>query len=262
MATAKTKVKTVKVEREDKSYRLLKYAPLTFELKTGRDNNLVIFDEATDDTRAIKHCPNEKSIFVDEQSKLGVVKSIVFIHGVLHVGAKEVRTQEFLDSHPKNGSVFAVIDNQIEAQDMLDYEDTILDMKLLIRKKSKEEGGIEEIRVIVSALTSDISTASKMSPAELRYAAFELIESNPQRFLNDEGEISIFDDSSITRKAISQQAFASGVITLSPDAKQILWSDNKHAICSVPQGKGYTDFFASYLATDDGIEVMKELDKR
>lgn len=254
--------KTKLQERVDKSYRLLQYQPLTFELKTGRDNNLVVFDEVTNDTRAIKHCPNEKSIFVDDQSKLGVVQSIVFINGVLHVRGTDVRTQEFLDIHPGNGSKFEVINQAADAQELLEWEDTILDMKNVIREKAREDNGIEEIRVLVTALTSDISGASSMSAPELRFAAFELVESNPDRFLNDEGEISIFDDSNITRKAISVNAFASGVVTLSPDARQVLWSDNKAPICSVPQGKDYIEFFADYLKTDDGIEVMKEVNKR
>lgn len=249
-------------ERVDKSYRLLRYTPLTFELKTGRDNNLIVFDEETNDTRAIKHCPNEKSIFVDDQSKLGVVQSIIFINGILNVEARDVRTQEFLEMHPGNGTKFEEVNNAVDAQELLDWEDTILDMKSIVRKKAREDNGIEEIRVLVTALTSDISGASVMSAPELRFAAFELIESNPERFLDDDGEISIFDDSNITRKAISVNAFASGVITLSPDARQVLWSDNKSPICSVPSGKDYVQFFADYLKTDDGIEVMKEVSKR
>lgn len=260
MATAKKVAK--KEVREDKSFRLLKYSPLTFELKTGRDNNLIIHDENTNDTRAIKHCPNEKSIFVDAQSKLGVVKSIIFINGILNVRGNEVRTQEFLEAHPSNGSIFEIVDQSADADDMLEWEDLILDMKTVIRKKAREENGEEEIRVLVSALTSDIAQTAKMSPSQLRYMAFELVDSNPERFVNDEGEISIFDDSDITRKAISNNAFSSGVVTLSPDARQVLWGDNKAPICSVPQGKSYTQFFADYLKTDDGIEVMKELNKR
>lgn len=261
-----TKAKKQAVERVDKSYRLLKYSPLTYELKTGRDNNLVVFDpnanNGAGDTRAIKHCPNEKSIFVDEQSKLGVVESIIFVNGVLHVPATKVRTQQFLELHPSLGKTFEEINQEADAQDMLEWEDLILDMKTEIRKKAREEGGIEEIRVLVSALTSDIGGTAKMSPAELRYAAFELVESNPDRFINDDGEISIFDDSDITRQAIANNAFASGVVTLSPDSKSILWSDNKSPICSVPSGKTYRKFFAEFLKTEDGIEVMKELNKR
>jgi len=255
-----------KKERVDISYRLLKYSPLTYELKTGRDNNLIVFDPEANgglgDNRAIKHCPNEKSIFVDEQSKLGVVEPIIFINGVLHVPKDKVRTQEFLEIHPSRGKTFDVINQEADAKEMLDWEDMILDMKTIIRKKSREEGGIEEIRVLVSALTSDIAGAANMSESELRYAAFELVESNPNRFINDEGEISIFDDSDITRQAIANNAFASAVITLSPDSRNILWSDNKSVICSVPRGVGHRKFFADYLKTEDGIEVMKELNKR
>jgi len=254
--------KQTKQALEPKSFRLLKYQPLTFELKTGRDNNLLIFDEETENTRAIKHCPNEMSIFVDKQSDRAIVKSIIFINGFLNIDGKDVRTIEFLMNHPSRGKVFDVIDDEADAKDALDWEDTILDIKTAIRQKSKEENGIEEIRVVVAALTNDIGGTANMSPAEVRYAAFELVETNPQRFLDDNEEISIFEDASIVRKATAQGAFTSGVVTLSGDARQILWSDNKSPICSVPSGKDYIDYFAQYLGTEDGINVMKELDKR
>ncbi len=262
MAKAKVKAPAKGKERKDMSYRQLRNTSLTFELKTGRDNNLIIFDEETENTRAIKHCPNEASIFVDKQSKLGVVKPIIFVNGLLHVSKNNIRTQEFLALHPGLGSTFDIVDEESNAKEMLDYEDAILDIKTAIRKKSKEEGGIEEIRVMVGALTSDVSNAAILSPSELKYMAYELAETNPNRFLNEEGEVAIFDDSSITRQAIAQQAFISGVVSLSPDAKTIVWSDNKAPICSVPTGRSHTTYFAQFLETEDGISVMKEIDKR
>lgn len=260
MAT-KAKAKSGR-ELKPVSYRQLQNSSLTFELKTGRDNNLVVFDEESQITRAIKHCPNQKSIFVDEQSGMAVVKPIVFVNGVFHTEPRDVITQDFLALHPGLGRTFEVIDDEADTQDMLEYEDIILDIKSAIRNKSKEEGGIEEIRVVVGALISDVGQAANMSPSELRYAAYEQAETNPNRFLNDEGEIAIFDDASITRQAISQQGFLSGVISLSPDARSVIWSDNKAVICSIPAGKSYTKYFAEYLGTEDGIAVMKELSKR
>ena len=62
VATPVAKKKRVLTPKE---YRLKKYQPLTFELKTGRDNDLIIFDESEETNRAIRHCKNEKSIFVD-----------------------------------------------------------------------------------------------------------------------------------------------------------------------------------------------------
>ena len=252
----------VKKELKPVSYRQKRNSSLTFELKTGRDNNLVVFDEESQVTRAIKHCPNQKSIFVDEQSNMAVVKPIIFVNGVYHTEPRDVITQHFLSLHPGLGKTFEVIDDEADTQDILEYEEIILDIKNVIRMKSKEEGGIEEIRVVVGALISDVGQAANMSPSELRYAAYEQAESNPNRFLDDEGEITIFEDASITRQAIAQQSFLSGVVSLSPDGKAVIWSDNKAVICSVPTGKNYTMYFSEYLGTEDGIAVMQELNKR
>ena len=39
-----------------------------FMLKTGRNKRLLSFDESKGYQRAIRNCPNEQSIFIDEQS--------------------------------------------------------------------------------------------------------------------------------------------------------------------------------------------------
>ena len=254
---------TKKNERKDLSFRLLRHpSELSFELKTGRDNNLTVYDEKEDVLRAIKHCPNEKSLYVDQQSKHSVVEPIIFVNGIYHVPKKRAQTQDFLLMHPSRGIIFELVDEGKDAQELLDVEDLILDMKAEVRKRAKKEGGIEEIRVLVGVLTNDVAHAAQMSAPELKVAMYDLIESNYERFLNDDGEISIFDDTEITRTAIAQHAFLSGVVSLSPDAKQVIWGDTKKPICSIPIGKAHEEYFAQFLGTEDGVLVAKEIDKR
>lgn len=261
---SQTKAKTKKRVLEPREYRLLKYQPLTFELKSGRDHDLIVFDDTpgVETNRAIRHCKNEKSIFVDEQSDKAVVNNIIFTNGTLMTEAQDVITQDFLNAHPSNGKLFEMIDDAADARQVVDEEELILDIKQAIRNKAKEKNGEETLRVVVSVLISDVSRASKMSLDELKNEAYYAVDENPHRFCDDSGEITIFDDSDITRKAVAQQAFISGVITLSPDAKRIIWGDNKATICVVPVGKNHIEYFSTFLETEEGLTVMKEIDKR
>ena len=245
-----------------KEYRLLKYQPISFELKTGRNKKLLVFDEDKQENRPIRHCPNEKSIYVDEQSDGAYVEPIVFFNGLLETKETELSTQRFLDTHPSKDIIFELIDDAKDAEDLIEMEEIILDIKQAIRKKAREENGLEELRVIVSVLISDVSGTAKMSAAELKNAAYLCVDENPYRFIDEGGNVTIFDDSDITRKAVAQQAFNSGVISVTADSRRIQWSDNKATICNIPTGKNYLEYFATYLETEEGLDVMREIDKR
>lgn len=245
-----------------KNYRLLNYEPLTFTLKVGRDNRLLVFDADKGINRAIRHCPNEKSIYVDEQSSTAVVEPIIFLKGLLATNEQEVITQQFLDIHPKHGYVFAVIDKGADAVTMVDEEELALDVKQAIRTKSKEDAGIEELRIITSVLLSDAAAVAKMSLAEIKTALYDLVDSNINRFVDDNGDVSVFDDVEIKRAAITQHAFNSGVIQITADGGKVIWRDTKTTICHVPVGQSAKEFFTDFLGTEDGLQVAVEISKR
>ena len=259
--TDKKPIKALK-KLTPKEYRLIHFQPLTFTLKVGRDNSLLVFDKETGMNRAIRHCPGENSIFIDEQSPNAVVSPIIFLKGLLSTKETEVLTQKFLEAHPKNGTVFQVVDSEADATDIADLEELRLDVKSAIRNKAKEDTGIEELRLIVSVLISNVSEASKMSPAEIKNTLYNLVDENINRFIGDNEEITIFDDVEIKRAAISQHAFNSGVIRVSADGSKIMWSDNKATITHVPVGKNHLEFFSKYLGTEEGLQVAVEVSKR
>ena len=263
MATKKAVAKKPAAqERIAKEYRHLKYQSPTFTLKVGRKSSLLIFDEVAGVNRAIRHCPGEKSIFVEEQSKDAVVVPIIFLHGLLDTKETDVITQKFLDNHPSNGILFEVIDNESDATDIAGIEELRLDVKQAIRVKAKEDAGIEELRLITAVLISDVSAASKMTAPELKNALYDLVETNLGRFVNDEGEVSIFDNVEIQREALTQHSFNSGVIQVSADGSKVMWSDNKATICQVPVGQSHLDFFTKFLGTEQGLQVAVEISKR
>jgi len=264
MATkrATTAKKTVVTERKAKNYRLLRYQPLTFTLKVGRNNSLLVPDENTGYTRAIRHCPGERSIFVDEQSESAVVVPIIFLKGLLETKESDVLTQQFLDVHPKNGGVFELIDTAADATDITDMEELKIDVKQAIRAKAKEDTGIEELRIITSVLISNASEAAKMESSEIKNSLYSLVDENVNRFVDDNGEVSIFDDLEIKRAAITQHAFNSGKIQVSADGGKVMWADNKATICLIPIGQSHLDFFSKFLGTEEGLQVAVEISKR
>ena len=263
MAT-KTRGKAASTKKQliDKSYRLTQISPLTFELKSGVDGRLNIFDERKGLRRAIRHCPYEQSIFIDEQQSNPVVEPIIFINGIYNTGYQDQITQEFLDNHPDNGVKFELIDDEKDARDLADLEDMILDVKAAVRAKVKEKNGIEQLRIVLSAITSDLAGVSKMSVHELKMKAYELAESNVSRFVNDEGEVTMFDNADFMRHALAQEAFNAGVLTLSSDSTKILWADDKGTVANIPAGMKHTDFLAEFLATEQGIAVAREINER
>lgn len=263
MSTAKKAAsKTSAPKLTAKNYRLLKYQPLTFTLKVGRNNSLLVPDPSTGYMRAIRHCPGEQSIFVDEQSEHAVVQPIIFLKGLLETRETDVITQQFLDAHPKRGGVFELIDNTADAIDIADMEELKIDVKQAIRAKAKEDAGVDELRIIVSVLTSNAAEAAKKSIPELKNTLYDLIEENVTRFVNDKGEVSIFDDVDIKRAAITQHAFNSGKIQVSADGSKVMWADSKNTICLIPTGHSHVEFFSRYLGTEEGLQVAVEISKR
>jgi hypothetical protein len=245
-----------------KRYRLLKFQPLQFILNVGHGKPILVFDESMGINRAIRHCPGEKSIYVDEQSPDAVVEPIVFSNGFLDTLETDVITQRFLEAGPKYGVLYELIDEAGDAAEIADMEETKLDIKQAIRNKSKEDTGEEEMRIVVSVLTSDAISTAKMTLPELKNSLYSLVEDNPSRFLDDSGNVGIFDDVKIKRAALAQHAFNSGVIKVSVDGGKIMWTDNKATICLVPMGQNHVEFFSEYLSTDDGIQVVQEISKR
>lgn len=264
-AAAKKSAAKKEIQREDKVYRY-KYASKTAAIKCGRGKQNILITEFEGEPigrqRAIRHCPAEESIFKDEQAEDAEVVPIVFVDGLFEAKGYEVRTQEFLDNHPNLGTTFFRVDPGADAKAYADEEDMRTDAKIAVRKKMKEEGGEEVLRIIVTALTSDAGAAASMSPSELKATLYNEIDSNVHRFTNDEGEVTIFDDQEIIREAIANHAFNSAVVQISADGSGVVWTSNSKQICAVPEGVDHREYFAEYLGTKEGLQVAREIKKR
>jgi hypothetical protein len=266
MPKAKAKAKVKAAGRKEREYRLCNdMAPLSWIIKTGGKGDLLTFDEAEGRNRAIRHCRNEKSIYVEEQSEHAILDPIVIERGRLVVPATEVITQDFLDQSPDNksngGNVFEEVDADKEAEESLKREDLILDLKQEVRDMQKKEEGIINLQSLVAVLKGSTVTAAKFTSSELRREIFLEIDRNPERFIDENGNSELFGED-IKRRHIALLALASDTIRTSGDGRRVIWTKGGETITNIPAGVKPTDHLFEFLESDEGIIVLEEMQKR
>lgn len=249
--------------RKDRSYKLCDNSKgISYYLKSGRNKKLLIYDEDIQYKRPIRHCPNEKSIYIDEQSEHAVVSPIIFNQGLLQVYLTDPITQEFLNKHPDNGLIFEEIDTLKEDTKYVDRDELILEIKQTILSKSKEEEGILYLEMVVSKLTGSYEQSSKKTITELKRILYQEAENNPEYFTDKNGNINVFDNEALIRQYITLNALKSGVIKKSMNGTTMLWTKDNTEIVTAPQGINLVDYFSDYLSTDNGMLVLQEIERR
>lgn len=256
-----------KSDLKAKSYRLLNdRAGMAFMLKVGRKGDLLVYDESVGYNRAIKHCPNEKSIFQDEQSDYAIVVPLIFESGYLETKPTEIQTQRFLDAHPDNaingGGLFEEVNDEKEAQNDIVKEELVLDIKQAIRDKEKEKDGIYALESLTAVLKGSVAAVRDMSKSEMKREIYKFVDENPYRFVDNKGNVNIFDDESVNRKYLTLRAISEGVITVAPNNRSVMWGNDKSVIINVPLGIKPVEHFSDYLSTDEGMLILDEIVKR
>lgn len=261
---------------KSKSYRLTDdRSGESFMLKTGKKGTLSVYDPEyklpngdKGARRAIRHCPNQKSIYIDEQDKHALVQPIIFINGYLEVSGDQPITQQFLDNHPSNdanssdGGWFELVDDELEAREAIQDEELKMDIMYAVRQMAKKEDGIHELKAVVSVLTGSVEQTYQMGIEELKSVIYNEIDADPRYFTDEKGNVTIFDDDSIKRKYIVLRALREGVIRKSLNGRAIEWGRDKKVIATAPRSVDLVDFFAEYLQSEDGILVMDEIVRR
>lgn len=235
-------------------------------LKSGKKGNLTYFDEEEGTRKAIRHCPNQKSIFLGEQDSFALVTPIIFMAGRLEVKGDQPITQQFLDSHPDNkangGYWFESIDEEKEARESIQLDELKADIMYQIRQKSKEENGLQELSAVVSVLEGSVEAASRMGIESLKRILYNEVDVNPMYFTNDSGEVNIFDDEVGNRTYIVLQALQNGILAKSDNKRSIVWAKDKKVIATAPRSIDLIEYFVDFLTEDEGILILEEIAKR
>jgi hypothetical protein len=236
------------LERKTKVYTIPKGGGIIFRMKS----DAIIFDKETGKNRQIRYCPNEPSIFSDEQSSNAIRSHILFEEGILIVPETQSNLQEFLDTHPMNrvngGGTFELVNTERKAEVDLDQEFLLHDAISLVRSKS-----IDELMPI--AIYLGVNTDQKN--AELKRELLLEAKANPKRF------IELFDNPTVQVRATIKKAVDFQILNSKPDG--MYWFDSNRLIVASPVGQDSIKVMTQFCLTEKGSttyeSVREELEK-
>jgi len=209
---------------------------------------VTIYDRENDTVREIRYCPNEPSIFVDEQSDNAVKEAIIFRNGKLFVPKEKPNLKKFLDAHPSNfengGKVFKAVNVTRDAEAELDKEFATIEAVSFVREKD-----INDLLPVAIFYGININKSS----SEIKFDLLKQAKSNPQDF------ISSFDSPTVKARSIIYQASEYQILKVTKSS--VRWFDNNKEIISVPVGEDPIDIMTRFCLTDKGsvtFEAVKE----
>lgn len=265
MATKAKVEKTAKLQ--NKTYRLSDdRSGESCMIKTGKKGTLTIFDEETQRRRAIRHCPNQRSIYMDEQDEFSLVVPIIFEYGQLEVGGQDPITQLFLDAHPANtingGGWFEAVDEEKEAQESISSEELKNDIMYAVRQMANSKDGLHELSAVAAVLLDSVDEASRMGIESLKRVIYNEIDNDPYYFVDEKGNVTIFDDDVIKRKYLILRAIKEAIIKKSPNNRSMVWVKDGKVIATAPRSIELIEYFSDYLSTEEGMLVLEEITRR
>ena len=235
-------------ELKDRSYVLSGgMSPLTYKI---RSVGMLWFDEDKKINRELRYAPNQKSLFVDEQDDRVQIEHVIFENGALYVPRTNVVLQQLLSNyHPEAGKVWEEIDELQEAVDDIDQIELELEALKLV-----QELEIEHLEAILrTELGSEVTT---MSSKEIKRDCYLFAKNNPSLFTE------IANDEDIKLRNLANRSVENGVVNLTDDNTTFKWSKTGKKILTVPFDEHPYTAFARFLKTDDGINVMKAIEKK
>tara|TARA_R100000353_G_scaffold29907_1_gene24676 strand:+ start:56 stop:880 length:825 start_codon:yes stop_codon:yes gene_type:complete len=258
VAVAEPKKETPKVvkpewEVKDRLYLLKgRRTPLTLTIpgKHTRKHALLWFDPKTQKQREIRYATNMSSPLADEQKGEATLGHIVFRDGKLTVPAKNIALQKLLSIyHPLKDKVYYEFKPIQNAEDELDVIEWEIDALNAARNID-----IDQAEAIMRVELG--SKVGLMSSKEIKRDLLLFAKRNPKLF------IELAKDENVMLRNLAIRAEEEGVITLSQDQRTFYWGSNNRKLMNVPFDENPYSAFASFLKTDEGVEIYKSIDKK
>lgn len=197
------------------------------------------YDSTLNSVRAIRYCPNEPSIYTDEQSPYATREHIIFEEGVLAVPVNKPNLAAFMDAHPENvvngGSTFALLESGKKAEEEMISEFLVHDAITVLKDKQIKD-------LLPVAMYYGINT--RQSNAEIRRELLREAKANPSAF------IASFDNPIVSVKAEIMEAIEYQIIKVSEDG--VYWFDSNRLIIAIPVGQNGVDVIARFCMTEKG----------
>ena len=249
MEQPKKKKRTIKRKEQSFNnceYHIPKKAGIVFMLP---QKGVTIYDKEADTVREIRYCPNEPSIFVDEQSENAVKESVIFNTGRLFVPREKPNLKKFLDLHPLNmangGTIFKLIDKKRDAEKELEKEFLVNDAISLVR-----ESDINTLLPVALYFGLNVNTQT----SEIRYNLLNIARRKPQEFIES------FDSPQVQVRSSIQQAKDYQIINIKQD--KVTWFDSNKLIVSVAVGQDPIDTMVRFCLTEKGASTLSLIEER
>ena len=226
--------------------------PLVYAVagRHSRKRPLMWFDERTGESRELRYATNQNSCFVDEQKGQVTLGRIVFRNGSLSVPKSRQNLQKLLSLyHPLKGMYFDEYDAVSEASDDTEYLNLEVDALVAARELS-----VDEAEAVLRVEYG--SKVSQMSSKEIKRDILLFARRNPGLFLN------LMQDDNVHLRNFGVKAVDAGIIKLASDNRSFVWASNGRKLMTVPFEEHPYSALAAWFKTDEGLEVVKGIEKR
>jgi hypothetical protein len=250
VAKAKPKAPPIKrvEEQENKTveYKVIKGGGIVYMLP---QQGITVFDKETKAVRELRYCPNENSIWSDEQGAKAMKKSVIFRNGRIFVRPDQPNLLKFLQLHPGNvangGSEFKEVNKKFDAEKQLQSEFLVTDAITMVRDKD-----ITDLLAVALYFKVNINAPT----SEIRHNLLRIAKNKPKEFIES------FDSPTVRTRAIIKQAADYQIISLKKDSCR--WFDSNSMIVSVPVGQDPTDVLCRFCLTEKGSSVLADIEDR
>jgi len=246
-------MKTQKTEYKAKAYRLKgDKAPLSYMLSSRHSSRspLLHFDDDTGTNRPLRYARNQKSPFEDEQDGNAILEPIVFEDGLLMVTKQNQILQQFLHLHPSNGNVFEEINKERDATQELEWVEYELEAQISAKTITKDINKLTQVCRVLMGNSIENMTTSELKRDILVYA-----KNNPEDFLDtiNDPMLELMDD--------VNRFFSKSLLSFRNSCKDVYYNlpNNKKKMLTIPFGEDPNYIVASFMTSDDGLEVYKLL---
>lgn len=231
---------------QNKEYEVVKGGGVAFMLP---QKGVTVYDEAKNTVREIRYCPNEPSVWSDEQGDRATRQSVIFREGRLFAPKDKPNLREFLDLHPGNvangGKTFREVNKKKDAEKELKREFLQNDAIAMVRDRD-----VQDLLPIALFFNIDINT----SVSDIRYNLLQIAKKKPAEFIES------FDSPQVAVRSAIVQAKDYQIINMKDDG--VYWFDTNSLIVSVPVGQDPMDVMVRFCLTERGSSVVFDLERR
>ena len=245
-AKKKPSIKRKEQVNFNKEFEIPKNGGVVFLLP---QKGVTIYDNDKDTVREIRYCPNEPSIYIDEQSQNARREAITFREGRIFVPKDKPNLRLFLEAHPLNmangGQLFKEVNKKVEAEQELKKEFLQNEAIMMVREKS-----IEELLPVAIYFNVNIDQPT----SEIRFNLLQIAKKKPSEF------IEAFDSPQVQVRSTVKQAADYQILNVKKDG--VYWFDSNGLIVSVPVGQDQLDVMVRFCLTEKGASVLSSLEEK